>query len=266
MLPMTTWTTDAVLAASNEWLWVPDDAQRVQTEELLVVGYPDHFEVPTSARVFGSGREPEELLGDVDRIARGFGRDEVWWIVSDMTTPQGLEKALLARGGTVTERADVLALRLAGGLPDLGVPDGVEVRRVRDERTLRDALGVESDAFRSKPVPEDRIPASLAEIEGGLADDSSGRVVAYIEGVPAATGGWTIAGEVCRLWGAGTAAALRRRGAYRAVLAERLRIGLRRGATLGLTHGRTDTSSPILRRLGFIRYGEQRHVHVDVPG
>ena len=263
---MTTWTTDAVLAASTEWVWVPDDAQRVQTEELLVVGYPDHFEVPTSARVFGSGRDPEELLDEVDRVARGFGRDEVWWIVTDTTRPEGLEGALLARGGTVTERADVLALPIAEGLPDLGVPAEVGIRRVTDERTLRDALGVESDAFQSKPVPEDRIPQSLAELQTGLADDSSGRVVAYVEGIPAATGGWTLAGEVCRLWGAGSATALRGRGAYRAVLAERLRIGRDRGATLGLTHGRVDTSSPILRRVGFTRYGEQRHVHVDVPG
>jgi hypothetical protein len=266
MLGMTTWTTEAVIAASNEWTWVPDDAQRVQTEELLVVGYPDHYEVPTSARVFGSGRDPAELMDEVDRITRGFGRDEVWWIVSDTTRPAALEDALLSRGGAVTERADILAVPIADGLPDLGVPPGVEVRRVRDERTLRDALGIESDAFQSKPVPQGRIPHSLAEVEGGLADDSSGRVVAYIEGVPAATGGWTLARDVCRLWGAGTATALRGRGAYRAVLAERLRIGRDRGATLGLTHGRIDTSSPILRRVGFVRYGEQRHVHVEVPG
>jgi hypothetical protein len=264
MLGMTTWTTDAVLAASNEWVWVPDDAQRVQTGELLVVGYPDHYEVPTSARVFGSGREPAELMDEVDKIARGFGRDEVWWIVSDTTRPEGLEAALLGRGGTVTERADVLALPIEDGVPDLGVPAEVEVCRVRDERTLRDALGVESDAFQSKPVPEDRIPDSLAELEAGLADDSSGRVVAYVKGEPAATGGWTIVDQVCRLWGAGSATALRGRGAYRAVLGERLRIARERGATLGLTHGRVDTSSPILRRVGFERYGEQRHVHVHV--
>ena len=50
----------------------------------------------------------------------------------------------------------------------------------------------------------------------------------------------------------------------RAVLAERLRIARAVGATLGLTHGRVDTSSPILRRIGFTRYGEQRQLVLDL--
>ena len=44
----------------------------------------------------------------------------------------------------------------------------------------------------------------------------------------------------------------------------RLRIALAVGATLGLTHGRVDTSSPIVRRIGFTRYGEQRQLVLDL--
>jgi hypothetical protein len=48
------------------------------------------------------------------------------------------------------------------------------------------------------------------------------------------------------------------------VLRARLDIAVRAGATLALTHGRVDTSSPILRRLGFHRYGEQRQLVIDL--
>ena len=81
-------------------------------------------------------------------------------------------------------------------------------------------------------------------------------MVAYVDGQPAGTGGWTLAGPVCRLWGGATHSALRGRGAYRAVLAERLRMARAAGATLGLSLGRVETSAPILRGLGFTRYGE----------
>ena len=72
-------------------------------------------------------------------------------------------------------------------------------------------------------------------------------------------------GGVCRLWGGGTHRSLRGRGAYRAVLAARLTAAHAAGATLALTHGVVDTSSPILRRIGFTRYGEERTLVLDLP-
>jgi hypothetical protein len=50
------------------------------------------------------------------------------------------------------------------------------------------------------------------------------------------------------------------------VLAERLRLARAAGATLGLSLGRVETSSPILRGLGFGWYGEQREVLLDTSG
>jgi hypothetical protein len=71
---------------------------------------------------------------------------------------------------------------------------------------------------------------------------------------------------VCRLWGGATHSDVRGRGAYRAVLAERLRRARAAGATLGLSLGRVETSAPILRGLGFTRYGEAREVLLDTSG
>jgi GNAT superfamily N-acetyltransferase len=108
------------------------------------------------------------------------------------------------------------------------------------------------------------VAEGLAEVCRGLDDDSGGRFIAYVDGEPAGVGGWTLAGDVCRLWGGGTHSAFRGRGAYRAVLEARLRTARAAGATLGLTHGVVGTSSPILRRIGFTRYGETRQLAVDV--
>lgn len=77
-------------------------------------------------------------------------------------------------------------------------------------------------------------------------------------------GGCGLVGEVARLWGAGTRTAFRGRGAYRLVLAERLRLAAAQGATLALVKGKVDTSGPILRRAGFAAYGEERAYRLDL--
>jgi hypothetical protein len=159
---------------------------------------------------------------------------------------------------------DVLGLPLVAGTPDVAVPPGVEARRAVDEETVRDSLTVSDEAF-GDAASSERVAWSLREVQRGLVDDSVGRVVSYVDGQPAGTGGWTLAGPVCRLWGGATRRALRGRGAYRAALAGRLEIARSAGATLGLTHGVVDTSSPILTRLGFVRYGETRVLVLDAP-
>ena len=260
----TNWDAEAVLAASNEWSWVPEGAPHVRNDEYLVVAYPDHFLTPTSARVFGSERDASELADEIAEIAQGFGRDRLWWRLSELTRPEGLEPELVRRGATVVDRMDVLALPLGGGVPDLAVPDDVEVRRVTDAQTVRDAIVVGNDAFGGEDPTDEQVASSLAEVERGLDDDSGGRWVAYVDGRPAGTGGYTLADDVCRLWGGGTHGTLRGRGAYRAVLAARLDTARAAGATLALTHGVVDTSSPILRRIGFTRYGEERTLVLDL--
>ncbi len=258
------WDAAAVLAASNAWVWVPEGAPHVLNDEYVVVAYPDYFLTPTSARVFGSERDAVDLADEISAVARELGRDRLWWRLSAFTRPSGLEPELVRRGATVVDRMDVLALPLEDGVPDLAVPDDVEVRRADDEPTVRDAILIGNDAFGGEEPTAEQVATALAETQRGLADGSGGRWVAYVDGRPAGTGGFTLADDVCRLWGGSTHGALRGRGAYRAVLAARLEAARAAGATLALTHGVVDTSSPILRRIGFTRYGEERTLVLDL--
>jgi hypothetical protein len=258
-----------VLAASDAWSWVPDEARVHRTDELLVVAYPDYVGTPTVARSLGNVQEAAALVDEAHEVARAFGRDRVWWNVTGSRGPEGLEDELLSRGGEVVQRMDVLALPLGDGAPDLGVPDlgvpqGVTTRRVVDAESLREALEVSRVAFDDPPVTDDMVADHLAEVRRTVETDAGARVVAYVDGRPGSTGGFTLAGDVARLWGGGTHPDLRGRGAYRTALAARLQLAAGMGATLALTHGRVDTSSPILQRLGFTRYGEQRQLVLDL--
>lgn len=261
---MTQWDTERVVAAANEWVWLPEGAPHVATEDTIVICYPEWFATPTTARALHATRDP---VGQVERahaVARGWGRERIWWIVSDVGGSAEVERELVRRGGVVTERADILALPLAPGVPALGVPAEIVVVEVTDEQTMRDALSVEAEAFGRGPASDEQLVDALAEMQQTAGDRSGGRFVAYLDGAAAGFGGWGRVGEVLRLWGAGTTVAARGRGAYRAILDARLRRGVELGATLALTHGRTHTSSPILQQVGFIRYGEQRQLRLDV--
>jgi hypothetical protein len=259
-MPDDLWTAERVVAASNEWRWVPDGATSTRTDEFVVVHPPFYLPLATMVWVLGSSRRAEDLADDIESAARDLGSTTLGWRLTDVTVPRDLEAVVVSRGGSTTERMDVLALPIGSETPDFGTPPDVEVRRVSDRETVADMLEVTADGFGQPDVAPERHIAALNEARRGLEDDSVGILVSYVDGQPASTGGWTLAGPVCRLWGGATHTRFRRRGAYRAVLAQRLRVTQARGATLGLTHGVVDTSSPILTGLGFARYGEERIV------
>jgi GNAT superfamily N-acetyltransferase len=63
---------------------------------------------------------------------------------------------------------------------------------------------------------------------------------------------------VARFWGTAVIPEFRGRGVYRALVHARMTDAKARGARLALVHAREKTSSPILQRLGFTVYGQQK--------
>ncbi len=116
-------------------------------------------------------------------------------------------------------------------------------------------VGVE--VFGGGPTPEDELEGALVRERETRSAGRGGRVVAYDAGRPVGSGGVSIEAGDVRLLGGGVLEDARGRGVYRALLAERLAEGARRGAGLALVKGRVETSGPILRRAGFQAFGRE---------
>lgn len=254
-LAMTLWTASAIVEAAAAWVWVPDDAQSISTEDYQLVRYPDHYAMTTQVAWSRTSRPVVEVVREVAHHVRAWGGFEVDWWVSGATVPFDTSETLISLGGEAVEAVDVLAYDLSGGLPELDERANVRVDVVQDESTLRASYLVAAEVWHQAYPDDHRFRERLAAVERELRSRAGFQVVAFTNGQPAACGGCTLAGEVARLWGAATRASLRHQGAYRGVLAERLRTAHRWGATLGLVRGLLETSAPILTRAGFVRYG-----------
>jgi GNAT superfamily N-acetyltransferase len=246
-------TPEHVLAEAAAWVWIPPEARTVETDEYLLIAYPEHFSDPTVALRWASDRPADELIDDVLDAAHELGRESVsFFELSDATRPPDLEPRLQERGAELTETLAVLALDLRGGRPDLEVPPDLEVRRVADLDDLRATDRIDVEVFGGSHADEDSLALSAARL------DDDHRFLALRDGVPVGAAGHVVAGETLRLWGGAVVPSARGTGAYRALLDHRLREGVEAGCTMALVKGRVDTSAPVLLRAGFRQYGEVR--------
>lgn len=250
-----------VLARAAEWIWVPMDARELPTPEYRVVAFPEYFAEPTEAMPvsFSSTRTPADVLGDVLAAVGALGRDRVAVLgLNDATRPAGLEDHVRACGGELCETLSVLAVPLPPA--DLDVPGDIEIRVADDDLdTFRDWDRVGVEVFGGTRRTEAEL---LRAMETHATTSTS--LVAYRDGRAIGTGGLSVAGDVLRLWGGAVLEEARGTGAYRALLAERLRRGVGFGCRMALVKGRVETSAPILRRAGFEVYGEERAYRVAV--
>ena len=138
-------TPDDVIRASNAWTNVPDDAPIVETEDYLLVRFPDHYANPLELVRFTPQRPVPEVVAEVLDRARGFAVATLVWRLR-LDSPAGVEPVLRHLGGTIDETLDVFALDLTGGLPDLGSHE-VDLRWATDVATTRDALGLGVEVF-----------------------------------------------------------------------------------------------------------------------
>jgi hypothetical protein len=253
-------SAEAVVAASNAWSWIPDNAITETTEEYLLVRFPDYFEHPLELLRFSpaeaTGASPEAVDTVLDR-ARRFGLPDLYWWVR-LDSPPEVADLLVARGATVDETLDVLAVDLSHGAPEL-LPSArqVSLRWATNLPTLRDGTQVGVTVFGGSMPPEERLEEEAKRDSGTVAGGDGGMVVAYADGEPVGSGGIAMTDGVARLWGGAVCPEARRQGVYRAILAARLRYGAAHGATMALVKGRVETSAPILRQAGFAAYGQE---------
>lgn len=251
---------ERVAEASNAWIWVPAAATRTETDEYLLVRFPDWFENPLVLLAFEPLRSAETVVAEVLDRARAYDVPElVWWV--KLGAPAGLDEHLVVHGGVLDETLDVLAADLTTGAPDLGA-HRTELRWTTDAATLRDSYSVLTSVFGGDAPPDEQLRAESEQAALTVERGEGGGVVAYVDGAPAGTGGVTVAGGVTRLWSGSVTQQHRGRGVYRALLDARLRYGIDQGSTMALVKGRVETSGPILRRAGFAAYGQERSYRI----
>jgi hypothetical protein len=254
-------SADEVVAASNAWSWVPDNATTEATEEYLLVRFPDYFDHPLELLRFNPAETSAAgLAGAVETVldrARQFGLPDLhWWLKLD--SPPEVADLLLARGATVDETLDVLAVDLRQGPPELLPPvKEVTLRWATEVTTHRDGTKVGVSVFGGSMRPQERLAEEAKRDGATVKAGDGGMVVAYVDGAPVGSAGIAMADGVARLWGGAVLGAARGQGVYRALLGARLTYGAAHRATMGLVKGRVDTSGPILRKAGFNAYGQE---------
>jgi hypothetical protein len=257
-----------VVAASNAWAWIPDNATTEATQEYLLVRFPDYFEHLLELVRFSPAADAGSTEAVVETVldrARRFGLPDLYWWVR-LDSPPEVAHLLVARGASVDETLDVLAVDLGDGPPALLAPAAeVALRWASDLATLREGTQVGVTVFGGSMPPEERLAQEAKRDRAAIAAGDGGMVVAYVDGAPVGSGGIAMTDGVARLWGGAVLQASRGQGVYRAILGARLRYGAAHGARMGLVKGRVDTSAPILRQAGFAAYGQETIYRVPLP-
>lgn len=184
------------------------------------------------------------------QVARFAGSTEPWeWKYYSYDQPPDLPDRLQRAGFTREPDETLLVAEIADLSLSAGVPEGVRLHQVEDAADIDALVRVHDEVFGGD---NRRIGAALA---AGLAQNppTVAAVLALAGATPVAAGrvefptGCDFAG----LWGGGTVAAWRRRGAFAALVAYRARLAAERGYRY-LQVDASPESRPILSRLGFV--------------
>jgi hypothetical protein len=251
---------DDILRASAAWVWFPRGSDQ-EKSELQLVRYPARFGGGVKASQVASTKDAAGVLDHAIERTRAWGETALTFWTNASDAPD-LEGELLRRGAEHIDTVAVLA-RPIDGTP-IEVPAGVTAEVVRTLDQVREVDAINVPVWEQDPLDEDGLRDELAEVLDGFTSGAGARMLGRVDGVAVSTGGCTIVDGFVRLWGAATLAESRGRGAYRAVLAERLRYGAEHGATTALVKGRIATSAPILLRAGFEHLGDERGYRLDV--
>jgi hypothetical protein len=280
------WTDEAVLRESERWVHIPQDGMCSEDDRRLLVHLPKRWGTSRVWRSWAAdeGRASyliEETIGEV----RSFGLGMLVLHTGDRVAPPFMDECLARYRFQTTEKLEVLAYSLVDGrehrLPRVCVPEGVVAELVRFPEGLREALRVDAEVFRSPPPSGEEFTEYAGEVEklrrpecGEPPGEGASLALRFADSVildPTHGGdtshriigaaGAQVVGGTLRLWGSATREAFRGRGAHRALVLERCRVGTHLGATLALTKANIATSASMLKRAGFRQFGiERRHV------
>ncbi|MDX2400957.1 hypothetical protein [Microbacterium algeriense] len=247
-------SAEEILRAAAAWVWFPRGSVH-EREELLLVRDPERFGGGVRASQVDSALDAPTVVDHALARTRAWGAARFTFWTNPADRPD-LEDELRRRGAEHVDTVAVFARPVDGADIDLSADVTVEVVRTLEQVREVDAVNV--PVWQQQPLDEEGLRTEFAEVAAALQAREGFRVLGRIGGRAVSTAGCTIDEGFVRLWGASTLESDRGRGAYRAVLAERLRRSGEWGARTALVKGRVSTSAPILARAEFTHYGDER--------
>lgn len=237
----------------SQWdlIFVPSDTRIIDRPELLYCATPrdvSHLNSVVRDRLSDGQRDAA-----IEEVVRAHEHVTSQWLVHDWRSDAGVRPALDRHGYKPSAEHQAYAIATDA---DLVVPGQFTIRRIASLKTLLDGESVFSRAFGIvQEISTEHFEHRLEDcrhLEG-----RSHRFVVYEGSKPVSGGAMTLfpALGFAMLWRGGTVPEARGRGAYRAVIQERIRFARSRGISLVGLYARLETSAPIVRQLGFIGHG-----------
>lgn len=224
-------TTEEILRASAAWVWFPRDSEHDKTD-LQLVRYPQRFGGGVRGSQVDSSADAAQVLDRAADRTRAWGECEFRFWTNALDRPD-LEDELRRRGAEHFDTVAVFARHIE--VADvIAVPRDVTAEVVRTLDQVREVDAINGAVWQQQPLDDEGLRVELDEVTARLVAGTQVRVLARVDGRAVSTGGCTIVDGVARLWGAATLEDDRGRGAYRAVLAERLRLSASLGARTAL--------------------------------
>jgi hypothetical protein len=215
----------------------------------------------------GSSLAAREIWDQVISWCRDHDVTQPKWSVIRGCEPRAFPALIRALGGVFADSTEVLVADIdaALALPAAATAMRAEIIETGEQLAAADAV---TGRLRGSAAAGAEIEARVRSLAiligtrtafGVLARDPSGAAVSV--------GECTLEDGVARLSGAYTLEAHRGRGAYTAVLRQRLATAGDAGATIALARGLAATSAPILMRNGFARYATwDKYTITLIPG
>ena len=138
------------------------------------------------------------------------------------------------------------------------MPDDVTVVQATDRADVELAGRIQAEVFDMSQATEAQVEDLTRSVTAPEDERLIRSYVAYVGGEPVASAGSTVDGDALRFWDGSVLPSHRGRGAYRALVAQRLVDARTTTARFALVKAVDTTSAPILKNLGFTPYGEQR--------
>ncbi|MCK5688929.1 hypothetical protein KAI87_06650 [Myxococcota bacterium] len=243
----------------TQWdtFWMPDDVMIIDRPELRYM-YCKSGD-PMLNAVTRIRATDAELPALIQEVSEAHADVHSRWPVRDVFETPALKRALLAHGYEPMEQGNTRVI----GVSDYQAktPDGLVVKVVQDMEILRDCVHIANQAFTSYIKPSDE--ALIKDLKICTQPGSRVfRVVVYDEksGEPLSSAGMTLFADLSFgfLWGGGTVPGGRGRGAYRAALNARIQKARELGLDYVGLWALTETSDPIVARMGFEKHGSVR--------